>query len=165
MKRHPWKGKSSGLAGENMHNQRIIGTSARHGSGLLNEFLKDAMLIVAIDMRTAPRGIKGERMSRKLHFEYEVPDEVFDESFSEAAFLQQIKEDAIIKLFTAGRLASGYAASLLGITRRDFLDLITRQGIPLVEYTETDLAADLQTLHTLESRHQGKPGSPPLDDT
>ncbi len=103
-------------------------------------------------------------MSRKLYFEYEVPDEVFDESFSEAAFLQRLKEDAIIKLFAAGRLASGYAASLLGITRRDFLELITRQGIPLVEYTETDLASDLQTLRTLEPHHQGKLSSPPLDN-
>ena len=100
-------------------------------------------------------------MPRKLYFEYEVPDEVFDESFSEVAFLQQLKEDAIIKLFAAGRLASGYAASLLGITRRDFLELIAQQDIPFIEYTETDLAADLQTLEALGARRQGESG---LDD-
>jgi len=100
-------------------------------------------------------------MPRRLHFEYEAPDEVFDESFSEAAFLQQLKEDAIIKLFAAGRLASGYAASLLGITRRDFLELIAQQDIPFIEYTETDLAADLQTLEALGARRQGESG---LDD-
>lgn len=61
-------------------------------------------------------------MSRTLRFEWNVPDELFDERFREEEFLTQLKEDAVIKLFTAGRLSSGYAASLLGMTRRDFLE-------------------------------------------
>lgn len=120
--------------------------------------------MILIGNRIAARSIGEEAMSRKLHFEWEMPDEVFDECFPETAFLQQLKEGAIIKLFRAGRLASGYAASLLGVTRRDFLDLLKQQGIPLVEYTEADLAADLQTLNTLEPRHQSRHVSPPPDN-
>lgn len=83
-------------------------------------------------------------MARLLRFECEIPAEVFDERFPEEIFLQQLKEEAIIKLFAADRISSGYAASLLGVTRRDFFDLLQQQGIPLAQYTETDFEVDLE---------------------
>ena len=63
-------------------------------------------------------------MTRILRFEWEVPETVFDDQFQEETFLAQLKVDAVCKLFTAGRLSSGCAASLLGITRRAFFDLL-----------------------------------------
>jgi predicted HTH domain antitoxin len=87
-------------------------------------------------------------MTRKLHFEWDIPEEVFDERFREEEFLTQLKADAVIKLFTAGRLSSGYAAALLGMTRRDFLVLLQQQGVPFVQYTDTELAGDLHTIQS-----------------
>jgi predicted HTH domain antitoxin len=95
-------------------------------------------------------------MSRLLRFECEVPDAVFDEAFPEDRFVQTLKEEAIIKLFRAERLSSGYAAKLLGITRRDFFDRLEQHGVALAPYAEGDLAADLDTLHRLEPRGQDK---------
>ena len=89
-------------------------------------------------------------MTRTLHFAWEVPDELFDEQFREDTFLAQLKEDAAIKLFTAGRVSSGYAASLLGLTRRDFLVRVQQRGLPWVTYTEVDLVQDLHTLQALK---------------
>ena len=62
--------------------------------------------------------------------------------------------DAVCKLFTAGRLSSGYAASLLGITRRAFFDLLQQHHLPVVRYTEEDLIGDLQTLRMLGASPQ-----------
>ena len=95
-------------------------------------------------------------MSRLLRFECEVPDAVFDEAFPEALFVEALKEEAIIKLFRAERLSSGYAAKLLGITRRDFFDRLEQHGVALATYGENDLAADLDTLCRLEPRGQRK---------
>ena len=95
-------------------------------------------------------------MPRKLRFEWDVPDDLFDERFREEEFLTQLKEEAVIKLFTAGRLSSGYAASLLGITRRDFLELLQKQGLPFVRYTEEDLAKDLETIQEIEGKLLGE---------
>lgn len=67
-------------------------------------------------------------------FEWDVPDELFDERFREEEFLRQLKEDAVVKLFEAGRVSSGYAASLLGMTQRDFLELLQKHGVPLVSH-------------------------------
>ena len=79
-------------------------------------------------------------MTRTLRFEWEIPDTVFDDQFPEEAFLTQLKVDAVCKLFTAGRLSSGYAASLLGITRRAFFDLLQQHHLPVIQYTEDDFA-------------------------
>ena len=96
-------------------------------------------------------------MARTLRFGWEVPDAVFDDQFSEDTFLTQLKVDAVCKLVTAGRLSSGYAASLLGITRRAFFDLLQQYHLPVVDYTEADLAQDLQTLRTLAASRQDPP--------
>ncbi len=93
-------------------------------------------------------------MSRLLRFECEVPDAVFDDAFPEDQFVQGLKEEAIIKLFRAERLSSGYAAKLLGITRRDFFNRLDQHGVALATYDESDLAADLDMLRRLEPRGQ-----------
>ena len=71
-------------------------------------------------------------------FEWDVPETLFDEGFPEEAFVQQIKQDAVVRLFAQGRISSGYAAALLGWKRRDFLEFLQRQGLPLAQYTEAD---------------------------
>jgi predicted HTH domain antitoxin len=46
--------------------------------------------------------------------------------------VRQLKEDAIVRLFDQDRISSGYAASLLGMTRRDFFELLQKRGVPFV---------------------------------
>ncbi len=103
-------------------------------------------------------------MSRTLRFEWDVPEELFDDQFQEEEFLTQLKEDAMMKLFTAGRLSSGYAASLLGITRRGFLERLRKQGLPFVQYTEEDLAKDLETLQKIGEKSPGEQRQAEQDD-
>ncbi len=103
-------------------------------------------------------------MARMLRFECEIPDGVFDEHFPEDLFVQELKEEAIMKLFTADRISSGYAARLLGVTRREFFDLLHQQGMPFAQYTEADFAADLEMLRTLKSGDQEDDSSPQLGD-
>lgn len=62
----------------------------------------------------------------------------------------------MIRLFEQGRISSGYAASLLGMTRRDFLELLQKRGVPFVRYTEEDLEKDLQTIQEVEGKLLGE---------
>jgi predicted HTH domain antitoxin len=91
-------------------------------------------------------------MARKLRFEWDVPETLFDEGFPEEAFVQQVKQDAVIRLFAQGRISSGYAAALLGLKRRDFLEFLQRQGLPLAQYTEADWAEERQSLREVEGK-------------
>ena len=91
-------------------------------------------------------------MSRKLRFEWDVPDTLFDDVFPEEAFLKQIKQDAVVRLFVQGRISSGYAASLLGLRRRDFLEFLQHQGVPFAQYTEADWEEEQQSLREVEGK-------------
>jgi predicted HTH domain antitoxin len=71
-------------------------------------------------------------MPRKLRFECEVSEELFDEQCREEGFVRQLKEGAVVRLFDQGHASSGYAASLLGMTRRDFLALLQKRGVSFV---------------------------------
>jgi predicted HTH domain antitoxin len=99
-------------------------------------------------------------MAHTLRFEWDVPETVFDEQFPAETFLMAVKVDAVCKLITAGRLSSGYAAGLLGITRRALFDLLRERNLPLVDYTADALAQDLQTLQTLAAPPDDAPQAP-----
>ena len=45
----------------------------------------------------------------------------------------------VFSLFRAGRVSSGKAASLLGMTRREFLELLHREGIAYFDYSTNSL--------------------------
>jgi predicted HTH domain antitoxin len=52
----------------------------------------------------------------------------------------------VFSLFRAARVSSGKAASLLGMTRRDFLELLDREGIAYFDYSEEEMQAELASV-------------------
>ncbi len=55
--------------------------------------------------------------------------------------VQAIREAALVKLYDLGRISSGKASRILGISRREFLDLLGRYGVS--EFDESmDVAAE-----------------------
>lgn len=57
---------------------------------------------------------------------------------------RSIREWSVFTLFTEGRISSGKAAILLGITRHDFLDLLRERGIAYVNYDEDEAAGEVE---------------------
>jgi predicted HTH domain antitoxin len=55
--------------------------------------------------------------------------------------IQAVREAALVKLYDLGRISTGKAARLLGISRRAFLDLLSTYGISEVDDT-MDVAAE-----------------------
>jgi predicted HTH domain antitoxin len=55
----------------------------------------------------------------------------------------------VFSLFRAGRVSSGKAASLLGITRREFLELLHREGVAYFDYSEEELQAEFASVREL----------------
>jgi predicted HTH domain antitoxin len=76
----------------------------------------------------------------KLEIELEVPDGAFDK-MAEAEIIRSVKEQAAVKLYADGRVTTGEAAEMLGLTRLQFLDVLSRTGIGFrVEVDDEDLA-------------------------
>ncbi len=85
----------------------------------------------------------------KLEIDLDVPEALIDKSFEKA-----IRVDAILRLFADRKIASGHATRLLGLTRMQFLELLTQRGIPHVDYTVADWDADTQAIEEFERRRQ-----------
>jgi predicted HTH domain antitoxin len=58
-------------------------------------------------------------------------------------FMQEAKLAMAVKLFEMKRLSSGMAASLIGMSRVQFLSEIHRFGVPMIDLDESELAQDL----------------------
>ena len=103
-------------------------------------------------------GVKA--MPRQMRFEWELPDEVFDDRFREEDLLRSLKEDAVVRLFSEGRVYSGAGAALLGISRRAFLELLYRRGVPYFRYSPAELQRELEAVERLGSEREKRTGDP-----
>jgi predicted HTH domain antitoxin len=57
---------------------------------------------------------------------------------------REIRMAAAAKLYELGRLSSGRAAELAGVSRVSFLQLLARYGVSIFNQTEEELAQDLR---------------------
>ncbi|MBI1295365.1 UPF0175 family protein [bacterium] len=59
----------------------------------------------------------------------------------------QVRLMAALKMFELGKLSSGKAAELAGVSRIEFLDLCGRYQVPVIQYDEDDLTRELEVLN------------------
>ncbi|MBC7226367.1 MAG: UPF0175 family protein [Thermoflexales bacterium] len=68
---------------------------------------------------------------------------------------RRLREMIAIQLFREGRISSGKAAELLGISKLEFVQLLARHGLSYFSETPGELAAEVRTLERL-LESQGK---------
>jgi len=66
--------------------------------------------------------------------------------FAQAQTVQTIQEFLMIGLYREGQISSGKAAELLGMTKREFIRLLARKGIPYFDYSPEELAEEFETV-------------------
>jgi predicted HTH domain antitoxin len=75
-----------------------------------------------------------------LHIEY--PEGLLEHAKQSREALQRIAREAlIVRLFDLGSVSSGRGAELLGITRREFLDLLGTYGVSVFD-SRQDIAQE-----------------------
>jgi predicted HTH domain antitoxin len=105
--------------------------------------------------------VEGEgHVARKLHFEWDLPEEVFDDRFREEELLARVKEDAVVRLFQEGRLSTAYGAALLGLTRRQFFELLDRHKVPYLALPEEEFAREAEAAGKLARERKGSGEKP-----
>ncbi len=96
-------------------------------------------------------------MSRKIRFEWDVPDEVFTKKLwkNEKEAVLEIKRSAILDLVRQRKISWRRGAELLGVTYREFLNLMGKHRIPAFDYEEGWLEKELSHLQTLKVKAKG----------
>jgi predicted HTH domain antitoxin len=75
-----------------------------------------------------------------------VPDDLRDLGYSDDELRRDLPAFLVIKRFRQGAISSGKAASLLKLSRRQFLDLLDAEGVPLYDPSDSELEAEFRTL-------------------
>ena len=83
-------------------------------------------------------------------FQVKIPSELVRLGYNQEDVQRQVREWLVLSLFTEGRISSGKAARLLGISRVDFLALLRKRGIAYINYSPHELEEEFEAARTLE---------------
>lgn len=81
-------------------------------------------------------------MPRRVNLEFELPDEAL-EHLRDEEMAAKAKEALIMELVREHQVSQGKAADLLGITRHELFDLMTKYRVPVIDLTPEELQAEL----------------------
>jgi len=79
----------------------------------------------------------------------QVSDAFGELGYSDEELGREVPVLLVLKRFRQGLISSGKAARILGWPRREFLDLLGREGIPLYDPSEEELAEEWNTAQRL----------------
>jgi predicted HTH domain antitoxin len=82
-------------------------------------------------------------MPKRLHVEFELPDEVVAQ-FHGTEMAVKAKEALVMELLREHHISQGKAADILGISRHDLFDLMTKYQVPVIDLTAEELDAELR---------------------
>ena len=81
----------------------------------------------------------------------QVPDALREIGYSNEEICREVPVLLVLKRFRQGIISSGKAARILDLTRREFLDLLGREGIPIYDPTDEQFADELKRVERLEA--------------
>lgn len=53
-------------------------------------------------------------------------------------FEKEIKLSSLVKLYELGKISSGIAAKVLGLSRLDFLDIVAQYKVSIIDFSDID---------------------------
>src|SRR5947209_447017 len=81
--------------------------------------------------------------------EMQLPGALRDLGFGDDEIRREVPVLLVLKRFREGAISSGKAARILGISRRELLDRLAREGIPVYNPTDKELTQELETVQSL----------------
>jgi len=93
-------------------------------------------------MSTTP--LQKEHAVADKHFKVELPEEVVEWlGWQDREVPERMRETLVMDLLRRHVISQGKAAGLLGITRHDLFDLMTKHRVPVIDLTEEELQREL----------------------
>lgn len=76
--------------------------------------------------------------------EVQLPDALRELGYGDEEIRREAPVLLVVKRFREGAISSGKAARILGMTRREFLERLACEGVPVYDPSDKELAQELQ---------------------
>jgi predicted HTH domain antitoxin len=78
-----------------------------------------------------------------------IPGNLLNLGIGQDEIQRRISEWLVFSLFSEGKISSGKAGKLLGISRLDFIQLLKTRGIAFVNYSEDEIKEEFEAVKKL----------------
>ena len=95
-----------------------------------------------------------------MEIRLDIPDPLFDDDFTAAAFEARVREFAVLELLRAKRLHEHEAARMLALERWELVERMERAGIVPTEKEFDQIKGELGTAIASMKSRTGKSGTP-----
>lgn len=82
-------------------------------------------------------------------FSVQIPSNLLKLGISQNEIQNRVSEWLIFSLFSEGKISSGKAGKLLGISRLDFIQLLKTRGIAFINYSEDEIKEEFEAVKKL----------------
>jgi len=83
-----------------------------------------------------------------------VPNSLLGLGLTQEEIQRRVSEWLVFSLFSEGKISSGKAGKLLGISRMEFIKLLQTRGIAFINFTEDELNEELAAVKKLAPRRK-----------
>ncbi|HNJ13275.1 MAG TPA: UPF0175 family protein [Anaerolineales bacterium] len=83
-----------------------------------------------------------------------IPNDLLGLGLSQEEIQRRVSEWLVFSLFADGKISSGRAGKLLGISRLDFIKLLQTRGIAFVNFTEDEISEELNAVKKLAPKRK-----------
>jgi predicted HTH domain antitoxin len=85
-------------------------------------------------------------------FSVQIPNSLLKLGISQDEIQRRISEWLVFSLFSEGKISSGKAGKLLGMTRLEFIQLLNTRGIAFINYSEDEIKEELEAVKKLSPK-------------
>jgi predicted HTH domain antitoxin len=83
-----------------------------------------------------------------------VPNSLLKLGLTQEEIQRHVSEWLVFSLFSDGKISSGKAGKLLGISRLEFIKLLQTRGIAFINFTEDELGEELDAVKKLAPKRE-----------
>ena len=83
-----------------------------------------------------------------------VPNSLLNLGLTQEEIQRRVSEWLVFSLFSEGKISSGKAGKLLGISRLEFIKLLQTRGIAYISFTEDELNEELEAVKKLAPKRK-----------
>ena len=81
--------------------------------------------------------------------EVTLPESLLSYGLDQQRIQREVEKWLVLTLFREGKVSSGKASRLLGISHRDFLELLDAEGMAYLDYSTQELEAEFLAVREL----------------